>query len=68
MDHEIVSLLVNENDEERMLRHKGDLPTTKTDTNNWSADGDDYMSQNPTSRDGSKNKIKEKCYKKSYSN
>ena len=54
MDHEIVSLLVNENDEERMLRHKGDLPTTKTDTNNRSADGDDYMSQNPTSRDGSK--------------
>ena len=25
--------LSNENDEERMLRHKGDLPTTETDTN-----------------------------------
>ena len=25
--------LSNENDEERMLRHKGDLPTTQTDTN-----------------------------------
>ena len=48
MDHEIVSLLVNENDEERMLRHKGDLPTTKTDTNNRSANGDYEMSQNPT--------------------
>ena len=24
--------LSNENDEERMLRHKGDLPTTETDT------------------------------------
>ena len=33
---------------ERVLRHKGDLQTTETDTNNRSADGDDYMSQNPT--------------------
>ena len=33
---------------ERVLRHKGDLPTTETDTNNRSADGDDYMSHNPT--------------------
>ena len=40
MDNEIVSLPVNENDQERMLRHRGDLPTTKTDTNNRSADGD----------------------------
>ena len=29
MDNEIVSLPVNENDEERMLRHKGDLPNHK---------------------------------------
>ena len=48
MDNEIVSLPVNENDEERMLRHKGDLTTTQTDTNNRSVDEDDYMSQNPT--------------------
>ena len=37
-----------------MLRHKGDLPTTETDTNNIavhrerSEDGDHCMSQNPT--------------------
>ena len=36
VNHKTVALPVNENDEERMLRHKGDLPTTKTDTNNIS--------------------------------
>ena len=49
--------LSNENDEERMLRHKGDLPTTETDTNfiaehkeREGEDGDHYMSHIPTSK------------------
>ena len=51
-----MALPVRENDEERMLRHKGDLLTTKTDTNNRSADGDDYVSQNPTKHQKKKKK------------
>ena len=33
LDEEAVSASIKQDDEERLLRHKGDLPTTQTDTN-----------------------------------